>query len=372
MRRATALLLGVLLPLLGLSEIGQAQSSVQVQGTIQAVDCQAQTLVLSGPGTTNTIATASYTAILVNSTSIPFCDLTQYLGAPATAWLLASGNEFIATRVDVVGAVAAAPAPAVVADPLPIAGIVLGTIVVAGLVYLLVRHHDGQYYRYPYYGSYYHHYYQPFYRPYFGPYPALAPVIYVPPVIAGIVLGTIFVASLEYLLVRDHYGGYSRYPYYGPYRNHYYRQEFQPYHGSYRDYRGAPLREGDHHWSPPAYRGGPDRGGPGFRDSGNQWNQGHQGQHGQSDQGVAPRWTPPANQVPPGYQNGNQGNHGNQGNQGQPGQGVTPRWTPPANQAPPGYQNGNQGNHGNQGQQGQRNQRCEGTASNQSCGGSNR
>jgi hypothetical protein len=176
MRKAIALLVGTLLPLLGFSEIGQAQSSVQVEGTIEAVDCQAQTLVLSTPGTSNTVAVAPYTAVLVNSTSVPFCSLQQYLGAEATAWLLANGNEFVATRIDVVAGVAAVPpAPAVVVAPLPIVGIVLGTIVVAGLAFLLVRDYDGHYYRYPYYGPYHRYYYRPEYRPYRGSYP-YAPV----------------------------------------------------------------------------------------------------------------------------------------------------------------------------------------------------
>jgi hypothetical protein len=48
------------------------------------------------------------------------------------------------------------------------AAIVLGTIVVGGLVYLLLRGADGAFYRYPYRapGAYPH----PAYRPYVGPY----------------------------------------------------------------------------------------------------------------------------------------------------------------------------------------------------------
>ena len=174
MRKAIALVLGALLPVLGLSEIGQAQSSIQVRGTIQAIDCRAQTMVLSSPGASNTVAAAPYTAVLVDSTSVPFCSLHQYLGAPASAWLVASGSEFVATRIDVVGHAAAAappyaPPPQVVVEAQPIAGIVLGTIFVAGLLFLLVRDHDGHFYRYPYYGGYYRHYYRPEYRPYRGP-----------------------------------------------------------------------------------------------------------------------------------------------------------------------------------------------------------
>lgn len=151
MRKPIALLLGTLLPLLGLSGIGHAQPSIQVQGTIQSVDCQTLAVVLRDPGSgiSNTIVAAPDTPVLVGSTSIAFCALEQYIGAPAGAWLVASGNEFVATRIDVFGPAAAAPppvvgipqpvpvpepAPAEVASPLPIVGIVLGTIIVAGLV----------------------------------------------------------------------------------------------------------------------------------------------------------------------------------------------------------------------------------------------
>src|SRR5262252_811495 len=143
MRKSVALLLGVLVPLLGLAGVGNAQSNEQIQGTIAAVDCQAQTLAVAGPDTT--IAVASYTAVLVNSNAVSLCDLQQYIGSPVTVWLVASGNGFVATRIDATPHVAADPLPAPAQpsiNPLPILGIVLGTIVVAGLVYLLV-HNNG-------------------------------------------------------------------------------------------------------------------------------------------------------------------------------------------------------------------------------------
>ena len=299
MRRATALVLGAILPLLGLSGVGQAQSSLQIQGTIQAVDCQAQTVVLSGPGSANTIAAAPYTAVLVSATSVPFCTLAQYIGAETTVWLVPTGNEFRATRIDVLGPVAVVPAPPpqVVAAPLPIAEIVLGTIVVAGLVYLLVRDNDGRYYRYPYYGPYYRHYYRPEYRFYFGPYPPLAPVIFVPAPIVGVVVGTVILGGFEHLLARDRDGRFYRYPYYGPYHRYYYRPEYRPYTGSYHD---ASVRQGDPHWDAPAYRDAHHQGSPGYRDP---------GRRAPVPQST-PRWTPPSPQNAPAYR--------------------TPNWTPPA------------------------------------------
>src|SRR5579864_6246712 len=98
-------------------------------------------------------------------------------------------------------------------SPVPIWGIVLGTIIVAGLLYLIVHGPDGGYYRYPYYGDYHRHYYRPYYRPYVGYYPVLAPVIFVAPPIAGVVLGIIVVNNLQYILTSDAYGHFYRYPY---------------------------------------------------------------------------------------------------------------------------------------------------------------
>ena len=251
MRKVLAVVLGVLLPLLGFAGAGQAQSAIQVQGTIQAVDCAAGTVVLSAPIGSNTISAADYTAVLVNSTSVPFCSLQEYIGAPATAWLIANGDQFSVTQIDVTGPIAAVPAPVTteVVSPVPIVDAVLGTILVAGLVYLLVHGPDDDYYRYPYYGDYYRHYYRPEYRPFTGYYPASAPIITVAPAITGLVLGIVVVNSLQYILARDDGGHLHRYPYYGPYHQYYYRQEYRSYSGAYGD---APVRQGDPGWDAPA------------------------------------------------------------------------------------------------------------------------
>jgi hypothetical protein len=242
MRKSVALIVGVLVPLLGLAGVGNAQSTVQVQGTIAAIDCQAQTLVVAGPGSTNTIAVAPYTAVLLNSSAVSLCDLQQYIGGPATAWLVASDSEFVATRIDAKAQVVPDPAPVQPAiNPLPIVGIVLGTIVVAGLVYLLVRD-DGSYYRYPYYGSYFGYYYRPGYQPYLGWYPAVCPVVFAPAPITGFVLGVTVVGGFNYLVVREGDGHFARYPYYGPYRGYYYRPEYRAYAGQYRD---VPVHYGE-------------------------------------------------------------------------------------------------------------------------------
>jgi hypothetical protein len=249
MRKAVALVLGVLVPLLALAGVGNAQPGVQVQGTIQAVDCQAQTLVVATANSTNTIAVAPYTAVLVDSRAVSLCDLQQYIGSPVAVWLVASGNELVATRIDTAAAQAtAAPVAAPVEasiDPLPIVGVVLGTILVAGLVYLLVRDGD-HYYRYPYYGSYYSYYYHPEYRPYYGYYPAVCPIVFAPALITGFVLGFSVFDGFDYLIVRERDGRFARYPYFGPYRAFYYRAEYRPYAGPFlASYRNAPVRYGE-------------------------------------------------------------------------------------------------------------------------------
>jgi hypothetical protein len=142
-----------------------------------------------------------------------------------------------------------AQAQPVQVSPVPIWGIVLGTIIVAGLLYLLVHAPDGVYYRYPYYGEYYQYYYRPEYRPYAGYYLASAPIIIVAPAITGVVLGVVVVNNLEYIVTRDAYGHLYRYPYYGPYRHYYYRATYRPYGGPYvKTYESAPVRQGDRRW----------------------------------------------------------------------------------------------------------------------------
>jgi hypothetical protein len=139
-------------------------------------------------------------------------------------------------------------------SPVPIWGVVLGTVVFAGLLYLIVHGPDGAYYRYPYYGQYYQYYYRPAYRPYTGFWPAAAPLVTVAPAIAGTVLGLVVINNVNYILSRDASGHLYRYPYYGPYRQFYYtryRANYQPYHGSYvanGAYRSAPVRQGDARW----------------------------------------------------------------------------------------------------------------------------
>lgn len=159
--------------------------------------------------------------------------------------------------------VGGAQAQPLAVSPVPIWGVVLGTIVIAGLLYLLVHGPDGGYYRYPYYGDYHRHYYHPGYRPYVGYYPPTAPVIFVAPAFVGTVLGIVFVSNLAYIVTRDSYGYLYRYPYYGPYRQYYHPPQYRTYPGAYVGvpYQSIPVRMGDSRWDAPVTRTppGPDR-----------------------------------------------------------------------------------------------------------------
>jgi hypothetical protein len=112
MRIRVVMLLGAIVSVLMLPGIGSAQGPLELQGTIQVVNCRAQAVTLGGPGTVNTLTVGPYTAVLINSASVPMCALRRYIGVPATAWLIASGNQFTVTRIDVAVGAASPPPPA--------------------------------------------------------------------------------------------------------------------------------------------------------------------------------------------------------------------------------------------------------------------
>jgi hypothetical protein len=256
MRTIIAVAVAIVVSLLGLNGItgvSQAQTAAEIQGNIDSVDCQAGTVTLDSYGGAETIYASDTTAVGVETSNVPFCTLEGYIGAPATVWVVPWGSDFLATQIDVTGPVASVPvAEAIV--PMPVVGIVLGTVLSDGLLYLIV--HDGTaYYRYPYWGAYYRHYYQARYRPYGGYYPASAPILFAAEPIAGTVLGIVTVNEYEYLAVRDHDGQFRRYPYYGPYRSYYYRATYHAYSGTYASASvRAPVAVGDPHWDAPKYQ----------------------------------------------------------------------------------------------------------------------
>lgn len=269
MRYIVAVALSALLPFLGLNGIGpaQAQTGVEIQGTLEAVDCNQGTVTVDTSQGQTTFIVDANTAAYVDSTNVEFCSLEGYIGAPVTVWLVAYGGEFLATQIEVTGPPAVAPYTMEAINPLPIWGTVLGTILVAGLLYLLVHEPDNHYYRYPYYGAYYRHYYHRGYRAYQGYYPESAPIVTVAWPISGVVLGTVEVNNYEYIMARDSGGHFYRYPYYGPYRQYYYRPTYRPYTGAYVNVvnvhnnvhvtnvvhvNNIQVRQGDPHWDAPA------------------------------------------------------------------------------------------------------------------------
>jgi hypothetical protein len=168
MRKFVATTLGILVATLTMAGIGQAQGFPTVQGTIQAVDCQTNALVLRAQDGTHVFPAGPSTAVFVNSTPVSLCALQQYIGSSATVSIAPYASQWVAERVDVYIAATPYPAPAAptYSTVPPWLGIVVGTIIVGGLVYLLVRGHDGAIHRYPYSGRYD----QP-YGPYYGPPP---------------------------------------------------------------------------------------------------------------------------------------------------------------------------------------------------------
>lgn len=144
MRRLIAIITMVLLGSLGLVGTGNAQlQSVQIQGTIQAVDCQTQQLILNTSGGPTTLQVTNQTAIYANGTPASLCALGSVVGAPATALVAPSDNQFVLGRVDVGASVTPAqPAPGTVLAPStpPIVGIAIGALLLGGLAYLILHH----------------------------------------------------------------------------------------------------------------------------------------------------------------------------------------------------------------------------------------
>ena len=189
-RRVFAVGITVLVSFLGLAGSGDAQSGqpdriVQLQTTVQAVDCDGQQLTLAGAGTSSVVQSTLGSVIHVNGAATPLCALSSYVGSPATAWIMPRGGQIVLARLDVAPTAAPAyppapsppvapasapsPPPAYTPAPSP-AAVVLGTVLIGGLVYLLVRAANGSLYRYPYSAPYTGTYQQPTYRPYAGPY----------------------------------------------------------------------------------------------------------------------------------------------------------------------------------------------------------
>jgi hypothetical protein len=93
--------LGMLAVILSLAGVGQAQSPLPVSGTIDAVHCQTNVLIINGGRGIELFSVAPNVAVFINSTSASFCTLSQYVGSYAIASASAEGGRREVGRVDV-------------------------------------------------------------------------------------------------------------------------------------------------------------------------------------------------------------------------------------------------------------------------------
>jgi len=160
MRRGLKHLAGVGIVALSVANFGfspiaaSAQGSVQIQGTIQTVDCGTNALVLNALDGPHVFPMASDGTVTINSVQASFCALAQYVGSRATVSIEAVDSRIVAGHVDV----STSATPVVPANP--------ATPAVPPPAY----NPNNESYPYPSYGyyPYYPHYgYYPYY-PYYG------------------------------------------------------------------------------------------------------------------------------------------------------------------------------------------------------------
>ena len=108
---ATALVTLVLV--LTASGIGCAQPVLRVQGVLQGVDCQSNSVAIKMPDGVRVFRTNRYTAVFDGPVSESVCALDHYAGSIVTVSLTPSDSEFIAGRVDVLST------PVATAPPVP-------------------------------------------------------------------------------------------------------------------------------------------------------------------------------------------------------------------------------------------------------------
>lgn len=173
MRHVTAITVTVLLACLALAGTGNAQTvqPVQVQGTIQSIDCQNGQVTLATANGNDTFQATNQTATYVNGASASFCSLQSYTGATATAILIPTGSAFDLSQLNVT-AQAAAPSTSTSGSLLssPVA-IGVGALLLGGIIGYVVGHQNTQ--AQPAYSPYGYTQAQPAYSPYgYNYYPA--------------------------------------------------------------------------------------------------------------------------------------------------------------------------------------------------------
>jgi hypothetical protein len=146
--KSSATALVTLMLALTASDIAFSQPVLRVQGALQGIDCQSNSVAIKMPDGPRVFQTNRYTAVFDGPVALSVCALDHYVGRIVTVSLTASDSEFIAGRIDVLSA--AAPA----ASSVPSYG-----------------YQAPGYPAYPAYPYYYPYYAVPYcYQPYYGPY----------------------------------------------------------------------------------------------------------------------------------------------------------------------------------------------------------
>jgi hypothetical protein len=101
MNRIFASAFGILMVTLSVAGIGQAQSSLPMSGTIEAVHCQTSVLAINGQSGIELFSLAPNATVFINSVPASFCSLSQYVGSCAIASATAEGGLRTVGRVDV-------------------------------------------------------------------------------------------------------------------------------------------------------------------------------------------------------------------------------------------------------------------------------
>ncbi|HET7266366.1 MAG TPA: hypothetical protein VFL28_16995 [bacterium] len=144
MRHVTAIAVSVLLACLALAGTGDAQPAqpIQVQGTIQSVDCQSGHVTLTTAGGSDTFQATNETVAYVNGSSVSFCSLQSYAGDSATAVLIPTGNAFELTQINVTAQTAApSTSGSLLSNPVAVG---IGALLLGGLIGYMVGHHNTQ------------------------------------------------------------------------------------------------------------------------------------------------------------------------------------------------------------------------------------
>jgi hypothetical protein len=137
----TATTLTVLVACLGLAATGDAQvpQAVQIQGTLQAADCQNGRVTLTTASGDDSFQATNQTAAYVNGGAVDFCSLQSYAGDSATAMLIPTGRAFELSQINV----STPPAPASGSTLSPVA-VGIGALLLGGLIGYVVGHQQAQ------------------------------------------------------------------------------------------------------------------------------------------------------------------------------------------------------------------------------------